>query len=260
MFSKEPRCNYQNNQLMEVICQLRFPEILAISAKAPVDFQEAIRGEFPQYAVRQESPAPRITGTPGNLTLQNQPTTPNHSFISADGQWRVNLTSKFISLSCRVYSSWEDFAAKLDQPLAAFIRIYKPAYFERVGLRYINAISRKALELEGTPFRDLIATPYLGILSDETVVERSVSVCGVDATLALRGGCQVKLHTGVGMVKRGNEQDKEPKFILDFDLFLPSRTPVNLSAGALQTLHIQADDLFRGAITDTLHDAMDPKY
>ena len=91
-------------------------------------------------------------------------------------------------------------------------------------------------------------------------MERSVSVCGVDATLALRGGCQVKLHTGVGMVKRGNEQDKEPKFILDFDLFLPSRTPVNLSAGALQTLHIQADDLFRGAITDTLHDAMDPKY
>ena len=89
MFSKEPRCNYQNNQLMEVICQLRFPEILAISAKAPVDFQEAIRGEFPQYAVRQESPAPRITGTPGNLTLQNQPTTPNHSFISAESDLQV---------------------------------------------------------------------------------------------------------------------------------------------------------------------------
>ena len=259
MYANEPRCTYGKNQLMEVVCQLRFPEILTISAHAPADFQEAIRADYPQYALRQETPAPKITGTPGNLTLQNQPSTPNYCFLSADGVWRVNLTSKFISLACRKYTCWEDFAAKLDQPLAAFIRIYKPAYFERVGLRYINAFSRKELSLETTPFRDLFATPYLGILSDETVAERSCSMVGTDATVALRGGCQVKFHSGIGMVKRGNEQDKEPKFILDFDLFMASRTPVNLSAGALQTLHIQADEIFRGAITDTLHDAMEPQ-
>ena len=33
---------------------------------------------------------------------------------------------------------------------------------------------------------------------------------------------------------------------------------VNLSAGSLQTLHDQAWSIFRGAITDTLHDAMQP--
>ena len=43
MFSNEPRCIYRKNQLAEVICQLRFPEILKISAEAPVAFQEAIR-------------------------------------------------------------------------------------------------------------------------------------------------------------------------------------------------------------------------
>ena len=36
MFSKEPRCIYSRNQLAEVICQLRFPEILAIAASSPV--------------------------------------------------------------------------------------------------------------------------------------------------------------------------------------------------------------------------------
>ena len=35
MFSKETRCHYRRNQLSEVICQLRFPEILAISEKHP---------------------------------------------------------------------------------------------------------------------------------------------------------------------------------------------------------------------------------
>lgn len=49
MFSNAPRCHYRRAQTAEVICQLRFPEILAISAKDPVDFQEAIRGEFPQF-------------------------------------------------------------------------------------------------------------------------------------------------------------------------------------------------------------------
>ena len=48
MFSQEERCIYTNNQLMEVICQLRFPTILAVGAREPVDFQDAVRGIFPR--------------------------------------------------------------------------------------------------------------------------------------------------------------------------------------------------------------------
>ena len=42
----------------------------------------------------------------------------------------------------------------------------------------------------------------------------------------------------------------------DQDLFMPGKLALNLSAGALETLHRQADSIFRGAITDTLLDAM----
>ena len=258
MFSNESRCRYRRNPLAEVICQLRFPEILSISEKAPVDFQEAIRSEFPQFQRRQETPMSRLTGVPGNMTLQNQPTTINYQFSSADGVWRVNLTSRFISLTCTKYTCWEDFARKLDQPLAAFIRIYKPAYFERIGLRYLNFISRGELGLGTTPFRELFAPCYLGILAEDEVSETSAARCNLDAELALRGGCRVKLHAGPGLVKRGGQQDKEVKFIFDQDLFMPGQVPVNLSAGALQTLHAQADSIFRGAITKELHDAMEP--
>ena len=258
MFANEPRCRYRKHQLAEVICQLRFPEILSISANSPVDFQEAIRADFPQFLRRQETPAPRITGAPGNLTLQNQPSTINYQFASADGTWRVNLTGKFISLTCTRYTCWEDFAAHLDKPLAAFIQIYKPAYFERVGLRYLNFISRRELELEGIPFSRLISPCYLGPLADLEVMEASATRCNVDAELAIRGGCRVKLHAGPGLVKRNGVDDKEVKFIFDQDLFMPGQLPVNLSAGALQTLHSQADAIFRGAITNTLHEAMNP--
>lgn len=258
MFSQEPRRLFRKNQLVEVICQLRFPEILTIGVNPPVAFQEAIRSEFPQYNARKEIPAPKIAGAPGNFSLQNQPETINYQFAAADGSWRVNLTSKFISLACSRYTNWEDFAKKLDRPLAAFIQTYKPAYFERVGLRYINAFSRKALDLEGIPFRDLFQPCYLGPLGEEDVQESSTNRCSMDVEMALRGGCRLKLHAGPGMIKRPGREDQEVRFILDNDLFMTGNVPINLSTGAMQTLHQQADCLFLGAITERLYDAMEP--
>ena len=258
MFSTKDRCHYRSNQIAEVICQLRFPEILSIGTTAPAAFQDAIRDEFPQFIRRQDLPAPKITGMPGHLSLENQPGVINYQFSSADGTWRVNLTSRFISLTCNRYSSWEDFAKKLDKPLAAFIQIYKPAYFERIGLRYLNFISRYELGLEGVPFSQLIAPCYLGLLMEEDVQEANSTRCNIDAELNIRGGCRLKVHAGPGFVKKNGKSDQEVKFIFDQDLFMPGQVPVNLSAGALQTLHAQAWSIFRGAITDQLHNAMDP--
>ncbi|MBQ6840173.1 MAG: TIGR04255 family protein [Oscillospiraceae bacterium] len=254
MFSNEERCLLKNNQLAEVICQLRFPEILKIGAEHPVRFQEQIRDEYPQFSKRMEAPTP--SPSPANDQKIN------YQFTSADGLWRVNLTGNFISLACNRYTCWEDFAKRLDKPLAAFIQIYQPAYFQRIGLRYLNFISRKNLALEGIPFRDLFQNMYLGPMADEEVPENTALRCGVDAELAIRGGCKVKIHAGPGMIMRktpnGTQQDKEVRFIFDQDLYMGGNIPVNYSAGALQTLHAQAYSIFRGAITDTLFDALDP--
>lgn len=259
MFSNEPRCHYGAHQLAEVICQLRFPEILAVSAKDPVEFQEAIREDFPQFLRRQEVPAPKLAGVPGNMTLQNQKPVTNYQFVSRDGVWRVNLTNKFISLTCTKYTCWEDFAGHLDKPLAAFIQVYKPAYFERVGLRYLNFISRSALGLDGIPFSQLVAPCYLGPLAEEDVLESASTRNSVDCELAIRGGCRVKIHAGPGLVKVSGKEDKEVKFVFDQDLYMPGQLQLNLAVGALQTLHAQADSIFRGAITEKLHEAMEPE-
>lgn len=258
MFANESRVRYRKNQLGEVICQLRFPEILSIESNIPAQFQDVIRDEYPVYSVRKEIPAPKLSGTPGNLQLEKQQPVNNYQFASADGAWRVNLTSRFISLACNRYTCWEDFAKKLDKPLAAFIQIYRPAFYERVGLRYVNFISRNATGLAGYPYRELIEEKYLGLLADEQIPEIGTTRATVDAEIPIRGGCRAKIHAGPGMVKRNGQTDKEVKFVLDLDLFMPGNVEVKLSAGALQTLHSQAYPIFRDAITDTLHDAMEP--
>lgn len=245
MFSKKERCLYRNNQLGEVICQIRFPEILSIGARMPVDFQEAIRHLFPQFSVNQE---------PSDKSGADV----NYCFATADGVWQLNLTSQFLALSCKKYTGWEAFAKRLDVPLSVFIQLYKPAYFHRIGLRYINFISRDSLELSDTPFRELFQPQYLGLMSDDTMDETKFTCCSCDVDTAIYNGCRVKIHAGPGRVRRNGVDDGEIKFIFDLDLYMMCNIPVNHAAGALETIHAQSFPIFRGAITETLHNAMEP--
>ncbi len=263
LYSDTPRVRYDRAQLAEVICQFRFPAILSIGAREPVDFQEAVRSMFPRYAAKEEQPGPKITGlgTPG-AKLEAQKPIVNHNFITADGHWKMNLTSNFISLSTVAYSGWEDFGQHFDLPLAQFIRIYQPAFFERIGLRYVNIFSRKALELEDEPWRELIASPYLGVLAEEDVDERSTRKCSVDVELTLDSTCHAKIHAGPGMVKKNipnAPQDPEVKFIFDLDLFMSGQLDPRMAAAGLETLHGHSTPIFQGAITDRLHGALEPR-
>lgn len=258
MFSQEERCIYANNQLMEVICQLRFPTILAVEAREPVDFQEAVRDVFPRYQVRQEQLPPKMTQIPGQPPkVEPQKPVTNHQFATQDGAYRINLTQNFISLTSSRYTRWEEFARMMDKPLASFIKTYSPAYFERVGLRYLNAFSRQKLGLEECGWKDLLQPQYLGVLAFDDLPEQSYTRCTQDVEVAIPGGCRMKLHVGPGMIRRGqDDSDKEAKLIFDLDVFMSGNVPVNLAAGSMQTVHAQADSIFCGAITETLHDAM----
>lgn len=259
LYSDSPRVHYNKPQLVEVICQLRFPSILAIGAREPVDFQDAVRGMFPRYAAKEEhvAPKPAIPGgkpEPARVVV-------NHNFISADGHWKLNLTNSFISLSTVAYPGWESFGQHFDLPLAQFIKIYQPAFFERIGLRYVNIFSRRALELEGEPWRELISSPYLGILAEEDVDESAARKCSVDVEINLDSTCRAKIHAGPGMVKQNIPNaptDPEVKFIFDLDLYMGGQIDPRMAAGGLETLHGHSTPLFQGAISDKLHGALDP--
>ena len=259
MLYERDRYQYRKSPLLEVICQLRFPTILSISAQEPAAFQDAIRGDFPRYQRLEERQAPKVMGAPGSMRIEEQNPITNYQFLSADGKWKCNLTNGFIALATPAYTVWEDFAAKLDKVLAEFIPLYKPAYFERVGLRYINAVSRKALGLEDQPFRALFQPGYLGLLGEDDVQETAFARAGQDIEMKLPGGCSAKMHVGPGMVQRGKVKDEEIKFILDIDVFMSGNVPIAYSAASLNSVHRHADSIFAGAMTRKLHDAMEPE-
>ena len=250
---------YEKTQLAEVLCQLRFPTILSVESNAPVEFQDTIRAVFPRYSCVTE---PIADGT-GEKRSQK-----NHTFITADGSYKLNLTQSFIALSTMRYTGWEDFAGRLDEPLGQFIRIYRPAFFERIGLRYINAISRQKLELEGYRWNDLLQPFCLGPLDLDEVEEESVESCSVDVKRRLDAQIELRMHAGPGKLQRAvrngpriqTVQEPETRFILDLDLYALGELQLQSTMELLARLHDQADKSFSEAITDTLHEAMEPVY
>lgn len=253
LFSSRPRTLYRKPPVHEVICQLRFPPILAISDGDPFAFQETIRDQFPQYARRQD--------VPNNAEGPRQPVA-NHHFLSEDGRWRLNLTQDFIALSTLTYPGWESFARRLDRPLAAFIERYRPGNFQRVGLRYVNLFSRAQLGLKNLPWTELIAPAYTAPLREPDVSEDRLVSCGCDLAVRLDSSCQARIHTGLGQVKaRGvpeTAQDSEERFILDIDLSMNGSVSGSLAAGALETVHAHAARIFEGVITSRMREAMEP--
>lgn len=256
------RYRYTVSPLIEVICQLRFPAILSIDTREPADFQEAVRATFPRYAVRDEHPAPKITGAnTANPRVETQSPVKNYNFTSEDGRWRLNLTRTFLALSTTRYTTWEDFAAHLDRALAAFIEIYRPAFFERTGLRYVNAFSRNAIGMANTPWRELIETPFLGLSASADVDGIRVARDSVDAEMDLEENIRLKLHTGPGQVRRAGEQQQNPEtmFIIDADFSSSGNIHLPDVAGRLETMHVYSTRLIRAALTDTLHNALGPE-
>ena len=258
MFSSAERKILEKNQLLEVICQLRYFDILKIDAAEPFEFQEGIRAEYPQYAKKVEQLPPQIVG--GKPVAQ--PPVNNHQFISADGQWKISMTKGFIALSTHRYVRWEEFAKRLDMVLAAFIRIYQPNCFTRVGLRYINAFNRKSLDLEQYPWRELIQPGYIGLMGEEDAQESAFLKNEQTVTMAMPGGAKANIKCGPGLLRKVNNRTRqtveEKVYMLDLDLFMEGNMPLSQAVPALNVVHGNAGSLFRGAISDTLFDAMQP--
>lgn len=147
------RVKYNKSPLVEVIFQLRFPTILSINSKQPVDFQEKIRECYPLYQEEIEQQNELFIAPDGNPAQIRQSQNKNYSFISADGLFKVNLTSSFIAISTMGYTQWEDFTRHIEFVVPLFEEEYRPAFYTRVGLRYVDAITSIGKRY---PFRKIV--------------------------------------------------------------------------------------------------------
>lgn len=254
------RVIYNKKPLDTVICQARFPTILKIDTELPSAFQEKLSPQYMDLTEGQEVVFGIQLGGKPDVPAEEikQLTTPaikNYGFASEDDKWKVNLTRNFISLSTTDYNKWEEFKTRFELVLNAFIDVYKPILFTRIGLRYIDVIVRSKLDLGSMVWEELIKPPFLGILASS---ELGDSVKHFQAMFVIDlDDDQGEVRINTGTVKATDSG--ETSFRIDSDFYELKRKGGNEILDKLDYFHSKASGLFRLCITDKLHDAMEPK-
>lgn len=256
LFPDTEKVEYQKPALIEVICELRFPEVLKIESETPASFQDKVRVEYPLFERRSPLalgiPAEVLKDLPIELKIEGGPS--SYHFSSPDGLWTVALNNGSMSLSTRVYRRWSDFKAHLTLPFAALEEVYAPAFFSRIGLRYRNLIKPGDLSLGSCPWSDLVQPYVAGVLAVDNVR---------DAVQASGQQLLIRLPDDIGRVRINHglltqKDTGELCYAIDNDFFLEMRTEVTDAFEKLNSFKTIAATLFRWCITDRLHNAMRP--
>ncbi|MEW6250078.1 MAG: TIGR04255 family protein [Planctomycetota bacterium] len=246
---ESPRLIYQRNPLKEVICQVRFPVILRIDTERPVAFQEQLREQYPFY---QEKPI--VAEVPPELARYAVGPFGGtaYEFASADGLWRVSLCRDFMALSSRAYVRWEDFERHLDLPLRVLLEQYRPAFFSRVGLRYVDVIKRSGLGLSERPWAELLRPEIVGELGAADL-RPNIGHAARELRLDLESKQAVMIRHGLA------NQGREECYVIDSDFYVEGPIEPGAVVGLLRGFSSRSGNLFRWCLRPILHEAMDPR-
>lgn len=251
-FPEVDRVIYDNNPLAEVACEIRFPRILALDERIPVEFQEIIGADYPFVDTREI--AQFTFGPVGDIAPVKRL---QYDFITEDRQYTITLSSESITVATQNYQRWENFISHLKTALAALNKSYSLPLFTRVGLRYIDIISRANLGLEGEMWSELIKASALGLLSEKDIPIKDVIELSAATVLRLEQGGKATIRTALGKSEKTGD---ETIFVVDSDFF--EEHPVKGIDDAIKIctrFNKSAGRAFRWIIHDRLHDALGPR-
>lgn len=262
MFPKAERVLYGKNPLVEVVCQFRFPTILRIREGKLAGFQDIVRKDYPVYSAHEPS-----FGVPSQIPKEfaaiidqmNIPTPPEfivHRFSTKDSQRFISLREEFMALAETKYERWESFKGEIIKAESALRKVYEPAFYSRVGLRYRDIISRQKLELNGIEWQELLQKHIIAELGDEKVADaiRRIQTRVIMEIPDMPNG-QITLNHGLIIPNGGDEES----YLIDADFSVERKEGVDEPFKILDEFNRMAGGLFRWAIRERLHKAMQPR-
>lgn len=269
-FERPKRVRYRKNPLVEVSCQINFPRLLRVDAGIPVEFQDALKGQYPILEIGQslsitipqnvpqgaQNFATANMGMPGAMP-PGVTTNKVWRFRSLDRTWSLNLTSESMHLMCMKYTSWEDYRTRLAHALELLINLYSPPLLRRVSLKYRDIVNRKAIGLADTPWAKLLKPEFIGAIGVEpfslggVLVSENVVVCSLD-----NGQLQIR-H---GLVRRPNDNQQD-EYQIQADFTKQAEAPFEVQAmlTVLDDYNRQAGGFFQWCLSEDLYNALDPE-
>jgi uncharacterized protein (TIGR04255 family) len=265
LFPTSSRVVFHKAPRVEVIAQVQFPPILriGIQGQPPADFQERIRTVFPLLELGQAIAPPQ--GPEGQMippqvmqffAAAMTEGAPTYRFLTEDRSSTVILNQSSLTLSTSAYTRWENFLGNFKLPLSALITEYRPSFFSRVGLRYVNAIEKTKLGFsENVSWSDLITKEVLGELALPAFEKNLVNISSTIRAKIPDGTGYLTFRNGIRTLPGHSEN----AYLLDFDLHNDQRAVAEEAETRLVHFHQLEGDAFRWCIKRKLHNALKPE-
>jgi uncharacterized protein (TIGR04255 family) len=245
----------RDSPLTSVIAQVRFPAVMSIQGDPGFvgPFQEALRKDYP--ILRQERQLLVLVGPTGGFP-QDAGVLLRFEQQDPDA-WQVTLAPTFVSLSTKKrYASRSDFLTRLTVVLHALEGWLGPKVCDRIGVRYLDRVSKEHLE----QLSKLVRPEVLGVGGSPT--EGGVEVVHSLADTLFRLDDSSELRSRWGILPAGATYDPgvepigDPSWVLDLDHYTAKPEDFDLAAinDRVATFCDRIYRFFRWAVTDDFLD------
>jgi uncharacterized protein (TIGR04255 family) len=230
----------KNAPLREVICQVRFPTILGIAHKEPVEFQERVRTRFPILEIeRAVVIEDKGEGDRGRVVVR-----PAYRFYDQNKTYMATLNVDSYAVSTKNYTHWPDFSDTLAYIAKSFQAVYEVSYATRIGLRYINILGTDSTGLESfDDVLDLLRGELTVMLRTDVILSPKMVMQRIRATTD-----EDQLTFRYGLIYEGSPV--EPKFVLDFDHYIEGEIGFDDLLPRCDRYHRLIYNAFRWCIAD----------
>jgi uncharacterized protein (TIGR04255 family) len=243
LFPEVERIELANPILELVVCQLRFPTVLALTGnQPPVEFQQRVHDTYPIARRHKQDSI--------SLGAEVEPEVTSSIFWffeDRQSQWTVSLGDSFVALETKHYRRFNEFLDRFQSVLEDAKRIYPIDLSERLGLRYVDRIGRDA--------HPYLPEDWSRRIRSEIIPLRNV--CG--NTDPQFGGLESRFTFGDSVLAiRSHYVDKgfagatEDLLILDIDCYREQRESLESVGAVLREFHNTSYKAFRWAISDLI--------
>jgi uncharacterized protein (TIGR04255 family) len=216
-----PEVHLRSAPLAKVLMQVMFsrtPHLTSDSA------DEQLAETLGRYPVRRRqmvsAPTVVVNGMQVPLPFASSTILPTSvlTYSEPTGAWQVSLTDTAVALETTNYDSRDDFCDRALEVFRAVAAIALPPVVDRVGLRYIDRLSGKALER----VPDYVI-PELRALKDCVVPNLVVQHSATDSILEISATERLQVRSGLLPAGGGFDPSLQPlpvaSWLLDMDMY-----------------------------------------
>jgi uncharacterized protein (TIGR04255 family) len=168
-------------------------------------------------------------------------------FEDERSQWTVSLAPTFVALETKHYVRFQDFLARFEQVLQATREIYGVQLMERIGLRYVDHISRA-----GQP---RLPENWTELLNSAIIPLRAMRLPGEAQSANLEARFLVDdfiLAIRALFLEKGFPGVSVDELVLDFDCYAEKRRPLDGVTALLERFRAETYRAFRWAVGDLI--------